>query len=386
MIHHDQVGILLFEDGTIMVGQGMGPQKIAIGELCFNTAMTGYQEIITDPSYAQQIINFTFPQIGIVGTNDHDYESPQAYATGCIFAVTPSVSSNWRANSRLNDWLNKQGLVAISGLDTRYLTQKIRQQKPMRILLANLPKQAIDKQTLLTQLKNFPDIDKTDLALQVSCKKPYEWREGSGIWTENNNTFNFKPYHVVAVDYGIKRNILRLLVDSGCYVTVVPCQTTADDIMSYNPDGVFLSNGPGNPAITASYTNPMLQKLFSKSIPIFGICLGHQLLALAINAQTRKMPAGHRGANHPVQNLLTGKVEITSQNHGFEVVESTLPSTVRVTHRSLFDKTVEGMQFTNKPVFSVQYHPEASPGTHDSRYLFGQFITYMQQYRIHQSR
>lgn len=375
------IGIILLEDGTTIIGTGMGARKTEIGELCFNTSITGYQEILTDPSYARQIINFTFPHIGIVGTNSEDRESRRSFATGCIFAAQSSHFSNWRAQKSLNEWLIKENLVAVADVDSRYITHYIRQGKAVKALIGNMMPTEINASQLLTQLRDWPDIDAIDLALEVTCKEKYEWTEGSGNWDDNRNQVRFQSYHVVAVDYGIKHNILRCLVDHGCHVTVVPCQTSAEDILKLKPDGIFLSNGPGNPIVTGRYVVPILQKLINSGLPIFGICLGHQLLAIAVNGKTQKMPTGHRGANHPVQNLSNGKVEITSQNHGFAVIAETLPSYVKITHRSLFDQSVEGMRFENRPIFSVQYHPESSPGPHDSRYLFSQFIELMHQYR-----
>ncbi len=375
------VGIILLEDGTTIWGTGMGARKTEIGELCFNTSTTGYQEVLTDPSYARQIINFTFPHIGIVGTNSEDAESRKSFASGCIFAAQSEHFSNWRAQKSLNEWLIEENLVAVADVDSRYLTHYIRRGKAVKALIGNILPEQIHINQLLSKLRNWPDIDAADLALHVTCSQPYEWTEGSGNWDESANQVRFQPYHIVAIDYGIKRNILRCFVDYGCRVTVVPCQTSAENILKLKPDGIFLSNGPGNPVITGQYAVPILQKLIDSGVPIFGICLGHQLLAIAVNGQTQKMPSGHRGANHPVQNLLNGKVEITSQNHGFAVMAETLPSHVKITHRSLFDQSVEGMQFENRPVFSVQYHPESSPGPHDSRYLFGQFIELIHQYR-----
>jgi carbamoyl-phosphate synthase small subunit len=362
-------GILVLGDGSVFWGQGLGASGAAVGEVCFNTSMTGYQEILTDPSYAGQIITFTFPHIGNVGANAEDLEARKPAARGLILRAPITGPSNWRAQQPLEAWLKKNNLIGLSGLDTRALTVRIRDGGAPNGVVAHAADGAFDLEALKKQARDWPGLEGMDLAKEVTCAKSYEWNEG--VWNQKPSKQNL---HVVAVDYGAKQNILRCLVDAGCRVTVVPATATADDIFRLNPDGVFLSNGPGDPAATGIYAVPAIQAIIERGVPLFGICLGHQLLALALGGKTRKMKLGHRGANQPVKDLQTGKVEITSQNHGFEVLAETLPPNAEVTHVSLFDKSNEGLRLKDKPAFSVQYHPEASPGPHDSHYLFKRFI------------
>ncbi len=354
-------------------------QGITTGEICFNTAMTGYQEVLTDPSYAGQIITFTFPHIGNVGTNDEDIEAFLPHARGLILREDITNPANFRHNSHLHDWLCKHQLTGIAGLDTRALTRHIRTNGAQNALILHTTFGAeIDVQALQAQLAAMPDFNGIELAKTVTSpvaagwEQP-EWQLESGFCTTAT------PHHkVVAIDFGAKQNILRCLVSSGCEVVTVPATASYNEIMRHQPDGVFLSNGPGDPAATGEYAVTVIRQLVDSGLPLFGICLGHQLLALALGARTEKMHQGHRGANHPVQDLTTGKVEITSQNHGFTVIASSLPQNARVSHISLFDGTVEGLEMLDKPVFSVQYHPESSPGPHDSHYLFDKFVGFMQ--------
>ncbi|MER2520554.1 MAG: glutamine-hydrolyzing carbamoyl-phosphate synthase small subunit [Bdellovibrionales bacterium] len=366
-------GLLVLADGTVFEGQGLGATGNAVGEVCFNTSMTGYQEILTDPSYAGQIITFTFPHIGNIGTNAEDIESSKPAARGLVLRADITSPSNWRSTQHLQDWLTKNNLIGLSGIDTRALTRRIRDGGAPNGVIAHAPDGKFDLEALRKTAKDWPGLDGMDLALDVACAAPYEWKEG--LWRAAPPTPNF---HVVAIDYGAKRNILRCLAQAGCRVTIVPAQTKAEDIFALNPDGVFLSNGPGDPAATGVYSVPVIQAVLDRGIPLFGICLGHQMLGLALGGRTTKMPRGHRGANHPVKDLQTGRVEITSQNHGFCVITETLPPTAEVTHVSLFDGSNEGLRLKNKPAFSVQYHPEASPGPHDSHYLFRRFIEMME--------
>ena len=361
--------VLVLSDGSVFWGRGVGATGSAVGEVCFNTSLTGYQEILTDPSYAGQIITFTFPHIGNVGTNSEDLETAKPAARGLILRADITEPSNWRSTQTLNEWLKKNNLVGISGLDTRALTIRIRDLGAPNGVVAHSADGQFDLAALTKQAKEWPGLEGMDLAKEVTCAKAYEWNEG--LWREASAA---PAYHVVAVDYGAKQNILRCLVNAGCRVTVVPATATADDILKYNPDGVFLSNGPGDPAATGVYAVPAIRAIMERGIPLFGICLGHQILGLSLGAKTAKMPRGHRGANHPVKDLQTGKVEITSQNHGFMVLPETLPANAEVTHVSLFDGSNEGLRLKDKPAFSVQYHPEASPGPHDSHYLFKRFM------------
>ncbi|MCZ6603872.1 MAG: glutamine-hydrolyzing carbamoyl-phosphate synthase small subunit [Alphaproteobacteria bacterium] len=361
-------------DGPVLWGQGVGAAGSAVGEVCFNTSMTGYQEILTDPSYAGQIITFTFPHIGIVGTNAEDLEAAGPVARGCIFHAPVSRPSNWRADGHLDQWLKKMGLVGLTGIDTRALTRAIRDGGAPIAAIAHLP---ADLDGLRGQAIAWPGLEGMDLAAEVTTRQTYVWREATWRLGQGHGEVTQTKHKVVAVDFGAKRNILRCLAAVGCDVTVVPASTTPDDVLRHRPDGVFLSNGPGDPAATGSYAVPMIRALLDQGLPLFGICLGHQMLALALGAKTEKMHHGHRGANHPVKDLETGKVEITSQNHGFVVAEASLPTGVTATHRSLFDGTLEGLKVEGKPVFSVQYHPEASPGPQDSHYLFDRFVGLM---------
>ncbi len=370
---------LVFADGTVIWGLGLGAATTTVGEICFNTSMTGYQEIMTDPSYAGQIITFTFPHIGNVGTNGEDIETITAAARGMIIREDITQPSSFRAREHLDAWLKANQLPAISGIDTRALTQLIRDNGAPNGALCVAPDGKFDIPALIQRAREFPGLDGLDLAKEVSCTQSYDWQEtewnlGSGFGKQT------KPkYKVVAIDYGAKRNILRCLASAGCDVTVMPATASYEEIMAKKPDGVFLSNGPGDPAATGIYAVPVIQKILNDNMPLFGICLGHQLLALALGGKTQKMNTGHRGANHPVKDHETGKVEITSQNHGFEVLPGSLPKNAIVTHTSLFDGTNEGLRLTDKPAFSVQYHPEASPGPHDSHYLFDRFIQLMEK-------
>lgn len=375
----DATGIIVLADGTILYGQGFGAETDAVGEICFNTGLTGYQETLTDPSYAGQIITFTFPHIGNVGTNDEDLETTNPAARGLIVREEITDPSNWRSRQHLDAWLKSYNLVGICGVDTRALTQFIRDNGAPNGVIAYNAKGEFDIEALKEKAASWPGLDGMDLAKDVSCTQTYKWDEKCWSLSEGYTKQDKPQYKVVAIDYGAKRNILRCLANAGFEVTVVPATATTEDILSHNPDGVFLSNGPGDPAATGAYAVPVIQELIQKGMPIFGICLGHQLLALALGGKTRKMHLGHRGANQPVKDLQTGKVEITSQNHGFEVVVDSLPDHVEVTHISLFDQSNEGIKVKGKPVFSVQYHPEAAPGPNDSYYLFERFADQIQQ-------
>ncbi len=368
-------GILVLENRTVYKGIGIGYQGTTTGEVCFNTSLTGYQEIISDPSYAGQIINFTFPHIGNVGTNKEDHESDKIWTRGVILNSEITNPSNYRSLKNLDIWLKKNKIVGLTGLDTRSLTNYIRDNGAPKGTISNSKKENLNIKKLLNQSIKWPGLKGLDLAKKVTTKKKYIWK-GFKTWKkevgfEKNKKKLFK---IIAIDYGIKKNILRYFSNFKCEVVVVPCNLQAEEIIKLKPDGIFLSNGPGDPAATGKYAINIIQKLIKKNIPIFGICLGHQLLSLALNAKTKKMKRGHRGANHPVKNLINNKVEITSQNHGFEVVKESLPKNVVVTHKSLFDNCIEGIKLKNKPVFSVQYHPESNPGPQDSHYLFNQFI------------
>jgi len=370
-------GVLVLADGTVFKGRGIGAVGDSVGEVCFNTSMTGYQEILTDPSYAGQIITFTFPHVGNVGANPEDIETVTPAARGLILRADITDPSNWRATRHLDDWLKSYGLVGLAGIDTRRLTRRIRDLGAPNGVVAHAPDGKFDIDALVAKAKGWPGLEGMDLAKDVSCRQTYGWDEsawtiGQGYGKQENPRF-----HVVAMDFGAKRNILRCLAASGCKVTVVPGNATVDEVMRHKPDGVFLSNGPGDPAATGEYAVPTIKGLLDTGLPMFGICLGHQMLSLALGAKTKKMALGHRGANHPVKDLATGRVEITSQNHGFVVMEETLPADAEVTHVSLFDGSNEGIRLKNKPVFSVQYHPEASPGPQDSHYLFDRFVDLM---------
>ena len=369
---------LALADGTLFYGQGMGAPGTAVAELCFNTAMTGYQEIMTDPSYAGQIVTFTFPHIGNVGVNPDDDEAALPVAEGLVVKWDPTEPSNWRAAGTLDAWLAKSGRIGIAGLDTRRLTRAIRQQGAPHVALAHDPEGNFDIEALVARARAFPGLVGLDLAREVTCAQSYRWDEMRWAWPEGYARREGPGRKVVAIDYGAKRNILRSLASAGCEVTVMPATATAEDILAAGPEGLFLSNGPGDPAATGAYAVPMIRDVLDKSdIPVFGICLGHQMLALALGAETIKMNHGHHGANHPVKDIETGKVEITSMNHGFTVDSQTLPDGVMETHVSLFDGSNCGIRMTDRPVFSVQYHPEASPGPQDSYYLFERFVAAM---------
>ena len=368
---------LALADGTLFYGHGFGATGQTVAELCFNTAITGYQEIMTDPSYAGQVVTFTFPHIGNTGVTDEDDEALDPVAEGMVVKWDPTNSSNWRATSELTDWMAKKGRIAIGGIDTRRLTRAIRQQGAPHVALAHNPEGEFDTDALIQQARDFAGLEGLDLAKTVTCAQAYKWDEKRWTW-EDGYTMQDAPKHkVVAIDFGAKRNILRCLASVGCDITVLPATATAEDVMALNPDGVFLSNGPGDPAATGSYAVPMIQELLKKDMPIFGICLGHQMLALALGAKTIKMSHGHHGANHPVKDYETGKVEITSMNHGFAVDADSLPEGVVETHVSLFDGSNCGIRIADRPVYSVQHHPEASPGPQDSFYLFERFAAYM---------
>jgi carbamoyl-phosphate synthase small subunit len=368
---------LLLADGTIFWGHGFGAHATsAPAELCFSTGMTGYQETLTDPSFAGQIITFTFPHIGNVGTNDEDLEAPSIWASGLVVKERPTAPSNYRATANLDTWLKKQGIPGIAGLDTRALTLHIRDSGAPGAILLHPADGKFDFFGAAAALQTWPGLEGLDLAAEVSCKQAYEWTGGRWSW-EAGVSAPAPTKTVVAVDYGAKRNILRSLASAGCRVIVVPADTSAESILRHAPDGVFLSNGPGDPAATAKYAVPAIQGVMAAGVPIFGICLGHQLLAHALGAKTYKLPRGHRGANQPVQDLTTGRVEITSQNHGFAVDDSSLPEGVTITHKSLFDGSNEGIACPDKRAFSVQYHPEASPGPSDAHHLFTRFVQAM---------
>ena len=373
-------GILVLENKKIFRGIGIGYQGEATGEVCFNTSLTGYQEIISDPSYAGQIINFTFPHIGNVGTNKEDFESDKIWTKGVIFNSEITSPSNYRSFQHLDAWLKKNKIVGITGLDTRSLTNFIRDKGAPKGTIAYSNKSKFHINKLINSTIKWSGLKNLDLAEKVTTQKNYiwkglkTWRKEHGYRKNNQNSF-----HVVAIDYGIKKNILRYFSDFKCKVTVVSCKTSAEKILSLKPNGVFLSNGPGDPAATGKYAIQIIQNLIKKKIPLFGICLGHQILALALGGKTKKMKLGHRGANHPVKNLISENVEITSQNHGFEVVRENLPKNIQITHKSLFDNSIEGIRLKNNPVFSVQYHPESNPGPQDSVYLFQEFINNMKK-------
>jgi carbamoyl-phosphate synthase small subunit len=373
--------LLVLADGTVIEGKGAGANGTAVGEVCFNTAMTGYQEILTDPSYAGQIITFTFPHIGNVGANLDDLEATNIAVRGLVLKQDITEPSNWRATQPLDAWLRSQNIPGIAGVDTRALTIRIRDLGAPTGVLAFPPDGRFDLPTLRVQAAAWPGLEGMDLAKEVSCRQTYTWDETRWAWPTGTGRQAQPRFHVVAVDYGAKRNILRSLASAGCRVTVVPATATAEDILRHKPDGVFLSNGPGDPAATGEYAVPALQGMLDTGIPLFGICLGHQLLALALGARTYKLARGHRGANQPVKDLVTGRVEITSQNHGFAVDPETLPPTATVTHVSLFDGSNEGLACTDRPAFSVQYHPEASPGPSDSAHLFNRFVAMMEARR-----
>ena len=375
-------GVLALASGETIEGFGVGATGSAVGEVCFNTAMTGYQEILTDPSYAAQIVTFTFPHIGVVGVNDEDIEvvnpAASSAAVGAVFRAGLSEPSNFRARGRLDAWLKSRGVIGLAGVDTRALTTLIRKRGMPNAVIAHAPDGAFDLDALIDQARRWPGIDGMDLVPAVGATQRYDWDETSWTLESGYGRRLETRFHVVAVDYGIKRNILRLLNDCGCSVTVVPATASAEEILALRPDGVFLSNGPGDPAETGKYAVPIITALLETKIPLFGICLGHQLLGLAVGGRTVKMPQGHHGANHPVKDFTTNKVEIVSMNHGFAVDRDTLPANVKETHVSLFDGSNCGVALTDRPAFSVQYHPEASPGPRDSHYLFRRFVDLME--------
>ncbi len=369
---------LALADGTIFYGKGFGATGNKVAELCFNTAMTGYQEIMTDPSYAGQIVTFTFPHIGNTGVNPEDDETADPVAEGLVVKWDPTEPSNWRSTDELGPWLARRGRIGVGGIDTRRLTRAIRQQGAPHVAMAHDPDGNFDIEALVKAARGFSGLEGLDLAKDVTCAQSYSWDEMRWAWPEGYVRQEAPKHKVVAIDYGAKRNILRCLASAGCDVTVLPASATTEDVMALNPDGVFLSNGPGDPAATGAYAVPMIKGVLEQSdIPVFGICLGHQMLALALGATTIKMNHGHHGANHPVKDMETGKVEITSMNHGFTVDSQTLPAGVKETHISLFDGSNCGIRLEDRPVFSVQYHPEASPGPMDSYYLFERFTAAM---------
>ncbi|MCW6509444.1 glutamine-hydrolyzing carbamoyl-phosphate synthase small subunit [Lichenifustis flavocetrariae] len=373
--------LLVLADGTILEGTGFGATGRAVGEVCFNTAMTGYEEILTDPSYAGQIITFTFPHIGNVGTNDDDVETvdmaSRAGIRGVILHAPITAPANYRSKTHLDAWLKARGIIGLGGIDTRALTAMIRDKGMPNAIIAHTPDGQFDREALLAEARAWPGMVGMDLVPDVSTPQRFDWDETTWSLTDGYGRQAAPRYHVVAVDYGVKRNILRLLADAGCAVTVVPATSTAKSILALKPDGVFLSNGPGDPDAVGRYAVPMIQDIIASKVPTFGICLGHQMLALALGAKTMKMHQGHHGANHPVKDKDTGKVEIVSMNHGFAVDPASLPANVRETHVSLFDGSNCGLALTDAPAFSVQHHPEASPGPRDSHYLFRQFVGMM---------
>jgi carbamoyl-phosphate synthase small subunit len=373
---NDATGVLVLADGSVIWGKGFGAEGEAVGEICFNTAMTGYQEVMTDPSYASQIVNFTFPHIGNVGANYDDVEADNPWALGCVVRDEVTAPSNFRAVQGFDAWMKANGRIGLAGVDTRALTRKIRLDGAPNGVIAHNAAGNFDVEALLAKARAWPGLEGMDLAKEVSCRQMFRW--SGGRWTlgggygehEEDET---RP-HVVAIDYGSKRNIFRNLADAGARVTVLPAAATYEEVMAHEPDGIFLSNGPGDPAATGEYAVPVIRKLLETGKPLFGICLGHQLLGLAVGAKTSKMHQGHRGANHPVKRLADGRVEITSMNHGFAVEAASLPDNARPTHISLFDGSLCGLELTDRSAFSVQYHPEASPGPQDSAYLFGKFV------------
>jgi len=376
----DSTAILILQNGKFFKGIGLGHQGSATGEVCFNTSITGYQEIISDPSYAEQIINFTFPHVGNVGTNLEDHESEKIWTKGVIINSEITSPSNYRSLRHLDEWLKKNKIIGITGIDTRSLTNFIRDKGAPKGTISFSKKNKFNIKKLLTQTQKWSGLKDLDLAEKVTTKKNYVWK-GLRTWKKEKGFIknDKKLLHVVAIDYGIKKNILRYFSDFNCKVSVVSCKTSATEILKLKPHGIFLSNGPGDPAATGKYAIPIVKELIKNNLPIFGICLGHQILALTLGAKTKKMGLGHRGANHPVKNLIRGNVEITSQNHGFEVVKSSLSKKVQITHKSLFDNSIEGIRLKNKPVYSVQYHPESNPGPQDSVYLFEDFVRSMKK-------
>ena len=378
--------LLVLADGTVIAGVGAGATGTAVGEVCFNTAMTGYQEILTDPSYAGQIVTFTFPHIGNVGTNAEDIETASLAAAsgvrGCVLRAAITQPSNYRASAGFDDWLRARGIIAITSVDTRALTALIREKGMPNAVIAHAPDGKFDLEALKREAAAWPGMVGLDLAKEVTCGQSYSWDETPWRWGQGyGRQHDDAPFHVVAIDYGLKRNILRELAGAGCRLTIVPATTTAEEILERKPDGVFLSNGPGDPAATGTYAVPEIRKLVDSGLPVFGICLGHQMLGLALGCRTAKMHQGHHGANHPVKDFTTHKVEITSMNHGFAVDRDSLPGNVEETHVSLFDGSNCGLKLKDRPVFSVQYHPEASPGPQDSHYLFTRFVELMRAHK-----
>ena len=382
MNHQTTSALLVLQDGTVFRGTSIGADGAAIGEVVFNTSMTGYQEILTDPSYASQIVTLTYPHIGNVGVTEEDEESRSIFCSGLVVRNLPKLHSNWRSAQSLPEYLQSRNVVAISNIDTRKLTRLLRTKGAQGACI--VAGADLDEAEALEEARSFPGLSGMDLAKVVTIDKPYHWNseQSAGVWDLEQGYQTPPPseYKIVACDYGIKHNILRLLADRGCDITVVPAQTSAQEILSHKPDGVFLSNGPGDPE-PCDYAIDAIQSVLETRVPVFGICLGHQLLSLASGAKTEKMKFGHHGANHPVQDLETGKVLITSQNHGFTVDESSLPNTVQITHRSLFDGTIQGIERTDLPAFSFQGHPEASPGPRDINPLFDRFISMMSDHK-----
>ena len=370
---------LVLGDGTVFWGRGFGAETTTVGEVCFNTGMTGYQETLTDPSYAAQIITFTFPHIGNVGTNPEDMEATTPAARGLVVKQDVTEPANYRSVLHLDGWLKRNGVPGIAGVDTRAITQRIRDGGAPNGVICHSADGKFDLAALRAQAAGWPGLEGMDLAKDVTCAQQYHWTETEWAWPQGFGKQTAPRFKVVAVDYGAKRNILRCLASAGLDVTVVPATATAEDILRHQPDGVFLSNGPGDPAATGAYAVPAIRGVMDKRVPIFGICLGHQLLALALGGKTYKLDRGHRGANQPVKELATGKVEITSQNHGFAVDPKSLPAHAKVTHVSLFDGSNEGIAATDRPAFSVQYHPEASPGPTDSHHLFHRFVAMIER-------
>ena len=371
--------VLVLGDGSVFEGYGFGAAATNVGEVCFNTSMTGYQEIMTDPSYAGQIITFTFPHIGNVGANPDDHETSAPAVLGMITRQLPTDPANWRSEATLTDWMERHSLPGIAGIDTRALTRRIRDGGAPNGVLCHAPDGKFDIEALTATAREWPGLAGMDLAIEVTRDAETTWQEGSWDIATSTHRTTTPKHRVVAMDFGCKHNILRCLTDAGCDVTVVPAETDAATILAMKPDGVFLSNGPGDPAATANYAAMQIAGLIDAGMPIFGICIGHQLMALAMGATTQKMERGHRGANHPVKDLATGQIEITSQNHGFVVDPDSLPRSLEVTHLSLFDGSIEGLRHRDKPAFCVQYHPESSPGPHDSRYLFDRFTALMEE-------
>jgi len=373
---------LLLADGTVFSGFSFGSDKPSIGEICFNTGMTGYQETLTDPSYSGQIITFTFPHIGNVGCNDEDIEAKTPHCAGLVIRELPTVPSNFRGKTDLDSWLKKQGISGIYGIDTRALTRHIRKHGAQNaMILPDILKDDSEVKDALSELKSFPTMKGLELAADVTTQKIFEWKEKLWNLVPGTKAHKQGDLHVVAIDYGVKHNILRNLAETGVRLTVVPAKTSAKEILALNPDGIFLSNGPGDPEATGQYSLPVIRELIDTNLPIFGICLGHQMLGLALGAKTEKMTQGHRGANHPVKELESGRVMITSQNHGFAVSKEDLPADLEITHVSLFDQTVQGLRHKTKPIFCLQGHPEASPGPHDTQEYFHRFVEMMKQHK-----